>query len=504
MEKYILTIDMGTTAFKASLFDCSGNECASSTEEYQLITPQPGQAEMEVSEYVNIFKTAVSGAISKAKVSPEEIVTLGISCQAETTVFLDKNSIPVRPAIVWCDNRAAEEASEIVDEFGSTNIQRHTGQVGRDPIWPGAKLLWLKKHERQVFDRIDKIVQLNGFFTYLLTGRLVEDDSMLGSSIYWNISTREYWDDMLGYIGISRRQLPEVVRPGSLIGKVTAEAAREFGFSAEMTVNIGGCDLACGPVGTGAIKPGNFSDSTGSALCTMAMVDHVVLDPSRQMPCYCSVIPGLYMVHAYSTGGMYMKWFRDNFGEMEMEKEKDGGINAYDQFDVMASEIPAGSEGLIALPHLQGSGPPDMNAGARACFFGMTIAHGKAHFVRAIMESVVMVLCRVIEATEALDINVDRIISFGGGAMSSVWCQIRADATGKEVMTTRNNKSACCLGAGILAGVACGIWESVDSACEMIIKKDKVYKPDPDKKAVYADLLKKYKKLMECLEPVFR
>ena len=222
MEKYILTIDMGTTAFKASLFDCSGNECASSTEEYQLITPQPGQAEMEVSEYVNIFKTAVSGAISKAKVSPEEIVTLGISCQAETTVFLDKNSMPVRPAIVWCDNRAAEEASEIVDEFGSTNIQRHTGQVGRDPIWPGAKLLWLKKHERQVFDRIDKIVQLNGFFTYLLTGRLVEDDSMLGSSIYWNISTREYWDDMLGYIGISRRQLPEVVRPGSLIGKVTA------------------------------------------------------------------------------------------------------------------------------------------------------------------------------------------------------------------------------------------------------------------------------------------
>ena len=503
MEKYILTIDMGTTAFKASLIDCSGREIAGATEEYQILTPGPGLAEMEVSEYIRIFKAATSRVIHKAAVSLDEIVTMGISCQAETSVFLDEQNRPVRPAIVWCDNRASAEASEIVDEFGSNNIQRHTGQVGRDPIWPGAKLLWLKKHEPDNFDRIHKIVQLNGFFTYLLTGRMAEDDSMLGSSIYWNINTREYWDDMLEYIGISREQLPEVVRPGELIGNVTAEAAGKFGFSEKMTVNIGGCDLACGPVGIGAIRPGNFSDSTGSALCTMAMVDHVVLDPTRQMPCYCSVIPGLYMVHAYSTGGMYMKWFRDNFGEMELESENNGGLNAYDQFDVMAETVPPGCEGLIALPHLQGSGPPDMNAGARACFYGMTIAHGKEHFVRAIMESVVMVLCRVIEATESLGIDVDRIISFGGGALSDVWCQIRADATGKEVVTTRSNKNAGCLGAGILAGVACGIWTSVDEACEMIVKEDKTYKPDPDKKEVYRELLEKYKLLMKCLEPVF-
>ena len=188
---------------------------------------------------------------------------------------------------------------------------------------------------------------------------------------------------------------------------------------------------------------------------------------------------------------------------MELESENNGGLNAYDQFDVMAETVPPGCEGLIALPHLQGSGPPDMNAGARACFYGMTIAHGKEHFVRAIMESVVMVLCRVIEATESLGIDVDRIISFGGGALSDVWCQIRADATGKEVVTTRSNKNAGCLGAGILAGVACGIWTSVDEACEMIVKEDKTYKPDPDKKEVYRELLEKYKLLMKCLEPVF-
>ena len=355
-----------------------------------------------------------------------------------------------------------------------------------------------------MFGNIAHILQLNGYFAYLLTGKMAEDDSILGSSIYWNINTRQYWEEMLEYIGITKAQLPEIVRPGSIVGTITKAASKQFDLPENLTVNIGGSDLACGPVGTGAIRPGNFSDSTGSSLCTMAMADHIVLDPTRQMPCYCSVMPDLYMVHAYSTGGMYMKWFRDTFGEMELMKEGVGGLNAFDQLDLMAAEVPAGSDGLIALPHLQGSGPPDLNANARACFFGMTIAHGKEHFVRAIMESVVMVLCRIIEATEALDISVDRIISFGGGALSPVWCQMKADATGKDVVTTKNNKSAGCLGAGILAGVACGIWDSVEEACDQIIQEERVYHPDPMHKPTYDELLARYKHLMECLEPVFQ
>lgn len=501
--KYILTIDMGTTAFKAAVFDCEGREAGSATEEYQIQTPRPGWAEMDAEKYTELFKAAVSGAVKNAGISREDILTLGISCQGETSVFLDSDSRPLRPAIIWCDTRALQEAKEIVDAFGSTTIQHHTGQVGCDALWPGAKLIWIRKNEPEIFRNIAHILQLNGYFAYLLTGKMAEDDSMLGSSIYWNIRMRQYWDEMLEYIGITKAQLPQIVRPGSIVGKITKEAAAKFGLPETMTVNIGGSDLACGPVGTGAIHPGSFSDSTGSSLCTMAMADHIVLDPAKQMPCYCSVLEDIYMVHAYSTGGMYMKWFRDTFGEMELIREGDGGMNAFDQLDIMADSVPAGSEGLIALPHLQGSGPPDLDASARACFFGMTIAHSKEHFVRAIMESVVMVLCRIIETTESMGISVERIISFGGGALSPVWCQMKADATGRDVVTTKSNKSAGCLGAGILAGVACGIWDSPEEACEKIIKEDRIYHPDPEKKQVYDELLAKYKKLMECLGPVF-
>ncbi len=503
-EKYILSIDMGTTAFKAAVFDSKGNECGSATEEYQLQTPHPGWAEMDPKEYVDIFKRVTAEAIKDSGAAKEQLVTLGLSVALETSVFLDKNMTSLRPAIAWLDMRADEEAGEIVDEFGLSTIHRQTGQVGKNPIWPGAKLLWIKKHEPEVFNNLDMILQLNGYFSYLLTGKIAEEDSLLCSTIYWDINTREYWDDMLDYIGITRKQLPDIVESGSLIGTITPEAAAEFGFPENMTVNIGGSDLACGTVGTGTIVPGAFSESTGSALCTMAMADHVVLDPSRQIPCYCGVLPGTYIFHAFSTGGMSVKWFRDCFAETEMQIENGGGMNAFDQMDILAQSVPVGSEGLIALPHLQGSGPPDLNSQAKACFYGMTMAHGKAHFIRALMESVVMVFRRIIDETEALDIKVEKIISFGGGALSSLWCQMKADATGKEVVTTTNNKSAGCLGAAILAGVSCGIWDSVESACAEIIKEDKVYRPDPKLKPVYDGLLDRYRQLMDCLEPLFK
>ena len=188
-EKYILTIDMGTTAFKSAIFDCSGREVASATEEYQIQTPQPGWAEMDPERYITLFQNVIARALDKAQVPKDQLVTLGISVQGETSVFLDSSKKPLRSAILWCDTRALTEAEEIVDAFGSTTIQNHTGQVGCDALWPGAKLLWLKKHEQDVFANIAHILQLNGYFAYLLTGRMAEDDSILGSSISTRDST---------------------------------------------------------------------------------------------------------------------------------------------------------------------------------------------------------------------------------------------------------------------------------------------------------------------------
>lgn len=499
---YILAIDIGTTAFKAAVFDEYGLERASQTKEYTILTEKAGWAEVDPEVYLETFQLAARAAIAKAGISPDEILSIGMSSQGETSVFLDENMKPLRKAIVWFDTRAAEEAQEIVDEFGIEQIQRRTGQVGADSIWPGAKLLWLKKNEPDVYQRLGKIVQLKGYLSYILTGTMCCEDSILGSSMYWDINTREYWSEMLDFLGISENQLPKIARPGENVGYVTEKAALRFGLSTKTMVNIGGIDLGCGAIGVGNVHPGTFSDSMGSAICTVTQTEKPVLDPSRQMPCYCSALPGHYMIHAYATGGMFMRWFRDAFCELEMQVEKQTGQNVYDQLDALAENIPIGSDGLIALPHLQGSGPPDFNPNMKAMFYGLTLAHKKGHFARAIMESVAMVLCRMIEATKELGVDVENVIVLGGGAKSELWCQIMADATGLPITIMKNQENECCLGAAILAGVACGLWASIDQAVEATVEKKKLYEPNPENHAAYQKLLEKYKGLMACMQEI--
>lgn len=501
--QYILAVDMGTTAFKASIFDEKGNLQGNALIEYDISSKHAGWAEVDAGTYVDTFRKCIIMALESAGLAAEDILCMTMSTQGETSLFLDRENRSLRPAIVWLDTRASREAEQIVDEFGIHTIQRKTGQVGADAIWPGAKILWLSKHEPEVFSKIHKIVQLNGYFAFLLTGRMAEDDSLLGSSIYWNINSRKYWPEMLKFLGITRAQLPEIVFPGTIVGEVTDTAAAEFGLAKGTKVSIGAIDLACGAIGVGNVRPGIFSESTGSALCSMTMVETPILDPNRQIPCYCGALPGQYMVHSYATGGLMMRWYRDTFCQLEMTSEEELGRNTYDQLDDLAWKVPAGSDGLIVLPHLQGSGPPDLNPNAKAVFYGMTIAHTKGHVTRAIMESVAVVLKRMIDGAVSLGVDVDRIISYSGGAKSDLWSQIKADVTGLPVYTTKNNSDACGLGAVIIAGVQLGIWQSAEEAADAIVEIDREFLPDESNREVYDQLIRNYMKLMEQLRPVF-
>ena len=523
--KYILTADIGTTALKTALYSQDGDFIAGCSREYAFVTPEPGQAELAAEVYTETFAAGIQSLLSDTGIDPSDIGVIGFSTQGETMLLLDEQDRPLRRAVLWCDTRATEEAAEIAEHFGLKEIREHTGQVGADPIWPGAKLLWIRRHEPEVFEKTARIVQLEGWFSLLLTGRAAGEDSILGSSVYFDIRTRTYWQQMLEYLGIRREQLPDILLPGAIVGQVTAEGAERFGLAKGTQVSIGGIDLAVGAVGVGNIRPGNFSDVTGSALCTMAMTDHIILDPAGEMPCYCSAVPGLYMIHAYATGGMCLRWFRDVFykeSEKQSEKEAEaqgegtedegmkdqdrdgGGFNAYDRMDLLAADCPAGAEGLLALPHLTGSGPPDLCPEMKGSLIGLTPAHGQKHIIRALMEGVAMILCRVLEATEGLGLTADRIVCLGGGAKSPVWCQIKADATGREIVTTDGYENAGCLGAAMLAGTAAGMFPSLEEAVDRLVREDRRYLPDPDKAAVYQKLRKQYHELMNCLLPVFR
>jgi xylulokinase len=171
--------------------------------------------------------------------------------------------------------------------------------------------------------------------------------------------------------------------------------------------------------------------------------------------------------------------------------------------DDEARNIKPGAEGLVVLPHLQGSGPPDSNQSAKAVIYGLTLSHTQQHIARACLESVAITLCRMVESVETLGVSIKEIRSLGGGAKSPLWCQIKADATGKLIKTMKNTENAACLGAGVLAGVAVGIWPSVVEAMETIASEEKIFMPDISNQETYHTLLRRYKALTIALQPVF-
>ncbi len=302
---------------------------------------------------------------------------------------------------------------------------------------------------------------------------------------------------------ISEARLPEIREPGEAVGPILPEVAAELGLSPNTIVATGALDQAAGAVGVGNIAEGIFSENIGAALAVCSPVRRPAFHASRLLPIHYFAIPDMYMMHSFTTGGMVLRWFRDAFCEMEKTV---GGMIGSDPYDLLGREaaaVPPGCEGLIMLPHLNGSMAPDVNPKAKGVFYGFTLKHQKPHFVRAIMEALGYLVRRNIEALEGVGIAVGEIRSLGGGARSAVWNQIKADITGRPLITMQCTEAAS-LGAAILAGKAVGMYSDIAEACARMIRVAGRFEPNPACRGVYDRSYDHYKTLLNDLTALFQ
>ncbi len=475
---------------------------AKDTEEYQLITPDALSVEMDAETYWRAFKTAVAKVMQASGVAAANVKALGLSAQGETLLVVDEAGRPLRRAIVWLDNRAQSEADELGDRLGHRHAYEITGQVKLVPTWPASKLLWLRRHEPQLFENIAKVLLIEDYFLHRLTGEYVCEGSLVTSTCYWNFRTKKWWPEMLEVLGVSAKQLPRYSESGIPVGNILPEVAEELGLSSQTVACTGALDQACGAIGVGNISPGIFSENTGAALAICATVSKATLDPNDQMPCHYHGVPDLYMLHTFTSGGIVLRWFRDEFAPMERMVGQASGYDAYDLMGVEAARVPAGCEGLVMLPHLQGAMAPEANPKAKGVFFGFTLRHGKSHFTRAIMEAVGFIVRRNIEVIEGLGVEVNEIRALGGGARSRIWKQIEADITGRPVVTTTNEEAAT-LGAAILAGKAVGLYSSIKEAVGQMVQIKDRFEPNPANRGVYEETYRTYVQLYNQSCPLF-
>ena len=503
MGELILGIDMGTTSLKAAVYNHQGEQLAAAVVEYSLLTPASNIVEAPCNVYMESAKTCMEKIKESGKVNTRDITVVGFSVQGETLCLLDEAGKPLMNAIVWMDNRAGDQAEEMRAKFGDEKCYEVTGQVSFEACWPACKLLWVKENAPEIFNATRHFLLLEDYFIYQLTGKFVAEGSLLTSTEYWDIRTKKYWGEMLDFIGIKEEYLPEIKESGEVVGTILPEMAEYLEISPKSLITTGCLDQAAGAIGVGNIRPGIFSENIGAALAICVPTSKLTYDPNRQMPVHYFATPDTYMMHTFTTGGMCLRWFRDGFCQSEMQMQELTGIDAYDLMGKEVASTPAGADGLIMLPHLQGSMAPDVNLNAKGVFYGATLQHSKPHFVRSIMESLGYLICRNLEAIDAMGLQVDQIRTMGGGSKSDIWNQIKADITGKTLNVTYSSQDTACLGAAILAGKAAGVFESIESAVDNMVKIKKTFVPNPDNRAVYDKQYKKFKLLFNSLSELF-
>ena len=502
--RYILSIDIGTTAIKGAVIGEDGVIYGTKTSEYPLTTLPGGEVEADLQLYSDAFAASVKGAIAKAGVSASDVKCIGFSSTAETCVFLDANNEPLCKVIAWMDTRATGDAAELSEHFDKKDIINKVGFDDLYAIHPVSKIMAVKRESPEIFEKTRMFAQIKDYFMFRLTGTFYTDHSESSDHGYFDITNRCWWKEMLDCTGIKEEYLPVLVAPGTEIGTVSAEAAAEYGLDPQTKVNVGAFDQGCGAIGAGNIKPGIASESTGSALVTVATIDGLSPDSTGQVPTLCSGVPGKYIFQPYCTGSIIMKWYRDAFCEEQIRLEEETGENAYNLMDKLAAKTPAGADGLIMLPYFQGSGIPELNEKAQGVYYGIHAGHTRGHFIRAIMEGLAVALKRMLECEMELGATMSEIRSLGGGSKSKIWCQIKADILGMPVKVIENSESTPCMGAAILAGVANGMWPSIEEAAERFIKIKETYEPNPENAEVYQKLYEKYVEISEALNPTFR
>jgi sugar (pentulose or hexulose) kinase len=420
-----MAIDLGTTTLKIAIFTLNGEVAASSSLEYQLSYPGKDMVENNVEAYWDSIRLLISQTIKKLKDESSDILAVSLSSQGETIVPVDKNICPLRPAIVWLDRRTNAEAENIANTFDEAELFRITGLPFSDPSWPASRIKWIEKNELNIFKNTYKFLLLKDYIAYKLTGKIFGESTVYNSSYYYDINNLKYYKPMLEYLNITEKKLPEIVYTGTVMGKISKQAAEETGLSADTRYVSGAMDQVAGAVGAGNIREGIATETTGSAFAMIVTTDKPIIDIKTKIPCQLHALKGKYCLMPYSnTGGMVLKWFKDAF----FNNSENNDI--YRTMDTEASAVPAGSESLIMLPHITGALFPENNPMARGVFFGIDINHKRGHFIRSILESIAYMLKKDLEIFSKNNISIKKIISMGGGAKSDLWNQIKSDVTG--------------------------------------------------------------------------
>ena len=485
--RYLLGIDFGGGASKATLLGEDGIIRAENTVEYPTLYPSVGACEQDPADWIAALCENTKALLQKSGIHPSDIAAVALDSATHTSLVCDSAFRPLRNAMHWTDTRSRQEADALREEMGEQIFQKTYHKP--DTIWTLPQLLWLKRNEPALFGEISYIFFEKDYLRYYLTDVFCTDYIEAQGSMLFDCNTMQWDAELCALAGIRTEMLPPIQKPTDIVGGVSAKAAEATGLAAGTPVICGTTDTVMEVFASGAVKQGDVTVklATAGRICVITDRPH----PDRHLVNYSHVADGLwYPGTATKAAASSYRWYRDTFG------------GDYRELDKAAEKIGIGCDGLIFHPYLNGELTPYADPMLCGSFTGVRATHTRAHFTRAVLEGVSLSLLDSKLYLDSLHIPYNQVATLiGGGAKGKLWSQITADALGMTLRITESSDSS--LGSAMLAGIACGVFKNAEEAAQVCVKGKRTVTPVPEHTEEYRTLFAEYKRIHDALAPIY-
>ena len=488
----VVGVDVSTTATKAVLQDAEGTVRAVGMSAYSYETPHPLWSEQDPALWWEATRIAVREALEAADTDAEAVEAVGLTGQMHGLVALDDRDEVLRPAILWNDQRTGAECDAIRGIVGRRRLIEITGNDAL-PGFTAPKLLWLRRHEPDVWASIAHVLLPKDFVRLRLTGEHALDRADGSGTILFDLAARDWSPEILDALAIEPGWLPPTFEGPMVTGTITGGAASATGLRAGIPVVAGGGDQAAAAVGVGSVVPGVSSLSLGTSGVLFTTTEGPAIESEGRLHAFCHAVPDRWhLMGVMLSAAGSLRWYRDALAP---------GV-AFEELVEEAAEVPPGSDGLLFLPYLTGERTPYPDPLARGAFVGLTVHHGRAHLTRAVLEGVAFGMRDSLELMRAAGIQPpDQIRATGGGSRSPLWRRILADVLGASIVTTPSAEGAA-QGAATLAAVGAGWFDTVQDACRALVRIGETTPPS-ETGGAYTNAYARYRELYPALAATF-
>lgn len=496
----LLGIDIGSTGCKAALYSLEGKLLGAGYRTYPMLCPQPGWVEEDPDEWWRMTAEAIRECVQKSGIPPHHILAATVS-GANATIAIDRDGAVLYPAIMQLDSRTQQIAAELEHSVGNDLVFSITGNRIAPSMFSAPSILWLKQNRPELYERTWKFLSPNGFIVHRLTSEATMDYSRCSSSMLFDIRARQWSDILVKRIGVDRDKLPDAVPSEHIVGPLTRQAAEETGLPPGLPIAAGAQDTVTAAIGAGCVEAGHPLLVLGTVARICMPLQNDEFHSALNNRTYIQGTP--YLASGGTIGGgMSMRWYLENFSELELQKAAERNISPYEVLDELALRAPKGSDSLLFLPYISSERAPIWDLNARGVFFGVTSRHGKPHIIRAIMEGVAYAIRQSMQLLEnEMGYAVKDIKILGGGAKSELWRVIFADVLNRRILKTEN-ADAETRGAAYMAGMAAGALDSYAGA-ESWAAVFSSQEPCPASAALYDRLFEIYSALYPQLKDIF-